>query len=203
MSFGVFDKEYVFKRPESAATGGALYWDDKNLDVDSKLLLEQMDFPLCSVALAYDGINALDPEKMKPIIGALPLFLDVYQALEEGDKRDPEAWKAKAPKEVLMRNATSTRADYEGEKLMKKQAHWLMKQAALTGFRGIQIECVHDAVHHVWMNPPEPYTAELISEMDTGTYMKPDSEGNMVKAFGEEAKQVISKVYVTLVSSFC
>jgi len=26
MSFGVFDTEYKYKRPESEATGGALYW---------------------------------------------------------------------------------------------------------------------------------------------------------------------------------
>ena len=36
MSFGIFDTSYVFKRPESAATGGALYWDANDLNVYSK-----------------------------------------------------------------------------------------------------------------------------------------------------------------------
>jgi len=122
--------------------------------------------------------------------------------LEVADQRDPEAWKPKAEKEVLMRNATSTRADYEGKKLMGGLARWLMKEAARNGFRGVQIEGGSDAVTHVWMHPPEPFSAELIGKMDTALYLEDDAEGNKFKPFGDKAKQVITKIYVTLVSSY-
>jgi hypothetical protein len=199
MSFGIFDLEYKYKRPESAATGGKLYWDEKELYTDGPTLLEQMDFPLCSVALAYDGINELDLPKMMPLIEAMPLFATIFHELEVIDKRDPASWKPKGPKEVLMRNATSTRADYEGKGLMKKLALWLMKQATENGFRGVQIECAHDAVTHVWLNPPKPFSAELLGKFDTAAYTQENEEGKTINPF-RGGKQVITKIYVTLVS---
>ena len=199
MSFGIFDLEYKYKRPESAATGGKLYWNEKELDIDPPTLLKQMDFPLCSVAMAYDGINELEFPKLMPLIETLPLFATLYHELEIADKRDPASWKPKGPKEVLLRNATSTRADYEGEGLMKKLAQWLMRQAVGNGFRGIQIECAHDAVTHVWLNPPKPFSAELESKFDTAVYTQEDEEGRTIHPF-REGKQVITKIYVTLVS---
>ena len=51
LSYGVFDTEYKFKRPESAATDGRLWWDDRNTDATGAELLEQMDFPLVSIAM--------------------------------------------------------------------------------------------------------------------------------------------------------
>lgn len=200
MSFGIFDLEYKYKKPESAATGGRLYWDENDLDADAPKLLEQMDFPLCSVALAYDGINELELPKMMPMIEMLPLFATVFQEMETIDLRDPASWKPKGPREVLMRNATSTRADYEGEGLMKKLAQWLMRQAAEDGFRGVQIECAHDAVTHVWLHPPEPFSAELLGKFDTAAYTLEDEEGKIIRPF-REGRQIITKIYVTLVSS--
>lgn len=50
---------------------------------------EQMDFPLVSSAMAYDGINKLDMARIMPMIAALPLFEKVVTALEEQDQRDP------------------------------------------------------------------------------------------------------------------
>src|SRR4051794_9977437 len=41
LSYGLFDKRYVFKRPESAATGGKLYWDFDDLSATWEDLLEQ------------------------------------------------------------------------------------------------------------------------------------------------------------------
>jgi hypothetical protein len=199
MSFGIFDLDYKFKRPESAFTSGKLYWDENDLDADGPKLLEQMDFPLCSVALAYDGINELEVPKMRLLIDVLPLFATIDQELEKVDQRDPASWKPKGPKEVLMRNATSTRADYEGQKLMKRLAHWLMRHAAEQGFRGIQIESANNAVTHVWLHPPTPFSAELVGKFDTGAYTQEDEDGKIIHPF-REGKQVVSKVSVTLVS---
>jgi hypothetical protein len=199
LSFGVFDTEYQFKKAESEATDGKLYWDETDLDADQEKLLSQMDFPLCSVALSYDGINGLDMEKLMPLIQVLPAFSTIYHTLETLDPRDPESWKPKHPHEVLMRNATSTRADYEGQGFMKKLAHYLMRHAASLGFRGIQIECAHDAVTHTWLHPPEPFKAQLISSFRTETYEEDadDESGKKVNPFGE-AKQLLTKVFVTL-----
>lgn len=60
LSYGVFDTEYRYKEAKSAATGGQFYWDPEKNDATGNELLEAMDFPLVSVALAYDGFDALD-----------------------------------------------------------------------------------------------------------------------------------------------
>lgn len=197
MSFGIFDKEYKFKRPESAATGGKLYWNLENKDATGEELLEGMDFPLASVALAYDGINHIDISRIMPMIELLPLFGKMYEVLAERDQRDPASWEPKGPGEVLMRNATSTRLDYEGQKLMGKLARFLMRTAAAKGYRSINIETVHDAVYHVWMNPPAPFNGELISLIRPEEYEMEDESGNMIKPY-LPSKQQMSKVVVHL-----
>lgn len=60
LSFGVFDKEYPYKKAESSAANGEFYWQPDKDDVTGEDILEAMDFPLVSVALAYDGFDALD-----------------------------------------------------------------------------------------------------------------------------------------------
>lgn len=156
-----------------------------------------MDFPLVSVALAYDGINPLDLSRLGPMLALLPLFGSLYYALDCLDKRDPASWKPQGPCEVLMRNATSTRADYEGNGLMGQLARWLMREAAGKGYRGIQIECAHDAVTHTWLHPPDPFKGDLIGRLDTATYEEKGEQGQLVRPF-EPAKQACTKVYVTL-----
>ena len=68
MSFGIFDLEYKFRRPESAASGGTLYWVPDDGVTDGSKLLKQMDFPLFTIALAYDAINELDKTQMKSAV---------------------------------------------------------------------------------------------------------------------------------------
>ncbi|KAB8364859.1 hypothetical protein FH972_024720 [Carpinus fangiana] len=120
LSWGIFDTEYVFKNPASATRGGALYWDPKDTSSTGEQLLEQMDFPLASVALAYDGINRLDYALLGPLVELLPAYSTIMDALGTLDTRDPKSWEATAPNQVLMRNATATRADYanNGQRLV-------------------------------------------------------------------------------------
>ncbi|KAF2625804.1 hypothetical protein BU25DRAFT_111555 [Macroventuria anomochaeta] len=201
LSFGVFDTEYVFKHDESKATEGKLYWDisepsvkeSQGLEADAQRLLQQMDFPLVSVALSYDAFNTLDMSKMESLLAALPHFGLVYHILGERDPRDPESWKPKGPNEVLLRNATSTRRDYEGEGTMAGLARWLMREADARGFRGIQIEALADAVTHVWSTSEPPYKGVVISEFHTDTWK--DEGGNIAFA---PAHQRVTKVYVDL-----
>ncbi|POR30898.1 Uncharacterized protein TPAR_08879 [Tolypocladium paradoxum] len=196
-SLGVFDKEYRFRRQESAATGGALYWDTSDSVADADELLEQMDFPLVSVALAYDSVNGLDMDKMAGLMGVLPLLGAVLRILAVNDKRDAKSWQANGPGEVLFRNATSTRRDHEGKGIMKALARYMMRTAAAKGFRGIQIECLADAVIHVWSNPPAPFRGEVVSEFHTMTYEEKDEKGGAVHPF-RPANQRATKVYCTL-----
>ncbi|ORY18119.1 hypothetical protein BCR34DRAFT_621511 [Clohesyomyces aquaticus] len=200
-SFGVFDDEYEFKNAESRATGGKLYWDasepgvqdTEGFEAEGERLLSQMDFPLVSVAMSYDSFNPLDMEQMGPLVAQLPHFGLIYHTLATLDKRDPSSWQAQAHYEVLFRNATSTRHDYEGKGLMGGLARWLMREAEGKGYRGIQIECVSDAVTSVWSRADKGYKGEVVASFDTKTFV--DEEGN--KSF-EPAEQVITKVYVDL-----
>jgi hypothetical protein len=198
MSFGVFDTEYKYKRPESEATNGKLYWDElkDNPDATSEELLERMDFPLASVALAYDGINPLDMAQIMPMIEVLPLFGTLYHVLETQDPRG-ESWKPTEANQILLRNATSTRNDYEGQHLMGNLARFLMREAKLKGFKGIQIEGAHDAVNHVWLHPPAPFKGELITMVDMATYEQEGEDGKKVLIFAP-SKQSCTKMYVTL-----
>jgi len=196
-SLGVFDTEYKFKRPESAATGGALYWDLDDESADADTLLEQMDFPLVSVALAYDGFRPLDMARMMPLMQALPACGPIYELLNRGDRRDPESWMPTAEGQVLMRNATSTRRDYEGRGLMRKVAEYMMRTAAAKGFRGIQIETISDAVFKVWSSPPPPFRGEVVAEFHTSTAEWEDEEGQKTMLF-RPAEQRITRVWVNL-----
>lgn len=196
-SLGMFDTEYQFKRSESSKTGGKLWWNAKDISVDGKMLLEQMDFPLVSIALAYDSFNPLDPAAMGPLLTSLPQTKDIFGILAALDPRDPTTWQATGPGQVLFRNATNTRHDYEGLGLMSKMAREMMFTSAEQGFRAIQIECMNNPVTHVWSHPPPPFKGELISEFQTRTYEEEDEDGNMVAKLGS-ADQRMTKIYVTL-----
>lgn len=68
-----------------------------------------------------------------------------------------------------------------------------MREACGLGFRGIQIECLHDAVTKVWSQPPEPFKGGVVSEFHTATWT--DEEG---KKLFEPAEQRVTKCFVDL-----
>lgn len=197
LSYGVFDTQYQYKRPESAATQGAVYWDVDSPAKDAATLLEQMDFPLVSVALAYDQFYPLDMAQLAPLVELLPQFGIFYHVLAAADKRNSTDWTATAPGQVMMRNGTSTRADYEGQGIMTSLAHWLMREAKLKGFRGIAMESMHDAVTKAWMHPPAQFHTELVSSFDTAAYEQEGPDGVKTNPFSP-AKIMATKMYVTL-----
>ncbi|EKG17295.1 hypothetical protein MPH_05505 [Macrophomina phaseolina MS6] len=199
LSFGVFDTQYRFKRPESEPSGGKCYWKEEADPETSSAedLLEMMDFPLVSIALSYDSAHPLDMARMVDMVGVVPQYAEGFHYLIEGDKREPASWQATGPLQVLFRNATSTRRDYEGRGLMKAQAHWLMRWAAEQGFRGIQIEAFNDAVNKVWTNPPSPFQGEAVSTVMTGEVVVQEEDGSVRRPFGP-ATQRLTRCYVTL-----
>lgn len=195
LSYGVFDTQYKFKRAESAASGGALYWDaEASPEATAEELLAQMDFPLVSIAMALDQFNPLDESRLGSLIASLPFYGDLEHQFSTLDTREASSWKATSPGQVMLRNGTSTRADYEGAGVMKELAHFLMRRAAEEGFRGISIECLHDAVCHVWMNPPTPFKARLIARFNVNEYQRDGEDG---KAY-PDVDQLASRVFVEL-----
>ncbi|EHK25947.1 uncharacterized protein TRIVIDRAFT_35831 [Trichoderma virens Gv29-8] len=199
-SLGVFDKEYEFKRSESAATSGRLYWNIDDEAAGVSKLLEQMDFPLVSVAMAYDSFDPLDPERLVDMMAALPGFGSAMGALQAADQRIDSSWKATGPGQVLFRAATSTRNEYEGKGIMKSLAHYLMRTSAAKGFRAIQIECVSDAVIHVWSHPPAPFHTDLVSEINSMDVVAEDESGNEYYPL-RPSKQRLCKLYCRLQDS--
>ncbi|KAJ5226409.1 hypothetical protein N7468_007634 [Penicillium chermesinum] len=196
-SLGVFCKDYQFRRPESAATGGKLYWDFNDENATEQELLEQMDFPLVSIAMAYDGYHALDMTKIAPLVETLPLFGAVYHILGDLDKRDPSSWKATAPGQVLKRNSTSTLKSHEGRGLMRQAAEEMMRRAAAQGFRGIQIETISAAVEKVWSNPPPPFKGNVVARFHTLTYEEKAESGETIYPF-RPGNTSIAAIYVDL-----
>ena len=195
-SFGVFDKEYVYKRAESEETEGKLYWDVTDMSATRESLLAGMDFPLVSVAMSYDIVNRLDYARMGGLMQALGLYGTALKMMDELDPRGPlDAWIPIETGQVLQRNATATREDYMGYGLMKKMAHWVMRETSRCGWKGIVIECFHDAVTETWMNPPEGFQAQNVSEVNIRD-MEEEVDGQMVSYKHVDQKAV--RVYVTL-----
>ncbi|RWA14338.1 hypothetical protein EKO27_g763 [Xylaria grammica] len=66
LSLGIFDTEYEFKNPESAASGGRLYFDFGDPSITEEELLRQMDTSLVSIACAFDAFYAMDNRRVAP-----------------------------------------------------------------------------------------------------------------------------------------
>ncbi|KAI1300604.1 hypothetical protein F5Y03DRAFT_225952 [Xylaria venustula] len=194
LSLGIFDTEYEFKNPESAASGGELYFDFDDPSVGEAELLRQMDTPLVSIACAFDAFDALDNRRVAPVTGRLPASASFHAALAD---RDPQMRQPTARGQVLQRMGTATRADAEGGGFMKALAHDMMRRAAESGFRRIQIECFHDAVTAVWANPPLPFRGSVAGEVDTYTLDETDVDGRRRFPF-RPVRQRLTRVYVTL-----
>lgn len=193
LSLGIFDKEYTFKRQDSAASGGKLHWDLDDRTADEEKLLEQMDFPLVSVAMAYDSYDVLDVTRLSPLLEVMPLLGERSRIFKERDTRDPGSWEATGPRQVLFRNSTATRAGEEGKGFMRILARHMMRKAAAEGFRGIQIQCLHDAVTRVWSHPPEPFRGEVVARFHCS-----EDEDEEVRRKFHGSVQEVALVYVTL-----
>lgn len=137
-----------------------------------------MDFPLVSVAVAYDGLNKPDKSLYGPIIELVPLFKHLQDALEAGDKREAADKKPVLLGERLFRSGTATRQEYGGHGLAKGLGHWLLKETAAYGFQGMEISVAHTAAEKIFLNPPAPFTAKIISSVDLAEF---EMEENGVK----------------------
>lgn len=197
-TIAVYDKEYVYKRPESAATGGKLWWDVNDKTATRAQLLEHMDFPLVHLAAAFDQFDKPNPEVSSAASGSIPPMAHAFRALGSRDPRSPEESMASGPRQTLSRVATVTQEGYEGQKLMKMTAHYMMRKTAEEGFRAMQIQCFSDAVTHVWSNPPEPFKARKICELDYYSYEETNEKGETTFPF-RPADFTATKLIIDLV----
>lgn len=184
MSFGVFDTEYEYRFPSSAKTGGMLHWDENNTTATADQLLQQMDFPLVSVALSYDAAEPPDDAKVQEYYEVIPVVREMLGHLES--LVPPSARKGYAGAgrgKVLMRRGTATRCDYEGQGIMKGMAWWLMGEAKRQGYQVIEIPIGHAAVRRVWENPPKPFRAAVMAEFVVGDYEVVDGDGKKRKPY--------------------
>ncbi|KAK5656965.1 hypothetical protein OQA88_3488 [Cercophora sp. LCS_1] len=196
-SYGVFDKEYVLKRPESVFEGGKLYWDETNLDATGDELLKQMDFPLVSVAMAYDGGEKRGESDWAGVIETILRLGTLLMTIDKLDERDKKIWKPEGLGEVMYRGGTSTRRDYEGFKLARSMADWLMREAAGLGFRGMQVGVAHPAIERIFLNPPAPFRGEVVSRIDALMFEEL-MDGEVVKPFEACGDVPMVRIWVSL-----
>ncbi|KAI0377201.1 hypothetical protein F5Y04DRAFT_190097 [Hypomontagnella monticulosa] len=188
LSFCIWDKEFVFKRPESAAKGGASYWDefdldDPNLEVDGEQkLLDALDFPIVSFALSFDKFAPGDPKGWETAFKATPLNLPMGNYYEAHDPRPKGSWEPTMAGQVIERGGTGTRRDYHGQGLMKALSKFVMLEMKSRGYRAIQINCGAPQVHRVWTNPPKPFRSSTLVTFPTW-FFEMEEEGKKIKPF--------------------
>ncbi|KAI1136417.1 hypothetical protein F5Y05DRAFT_107999 [Hypoxylon sp. FL0543] len=182
LSFCIWDKEFVFKKPESAAKGGACYWDDFDLndsDLDAggrQKLLDALDFPLVGFGLSFDKFLPGDQKEWDAVNAALPLNPPMGKYYEAHDPRPKGSWEPTAAGQVIERVGTGTRDGFHGQGLMKGLAKYIMLEMKARGYRGIQINCGAPQVHHVWSNPPKPFRSSTVGTFPTWIYETENDE---------------------------
>ncbi|KAI1076005.1 hypothetical protein F5B20DRAFT_345410 [Whalleya microplaca] len=169
LSYCIWDKEFVFRRPESAAKGGACYWDDfdvddPDLEVNGRQKLsEALDFPIVSFGLSFDKFLPGHPAGWAAANSAFPLYAPMGRYFEEHDPRPKGSWEPTGAGQVIERIGTGTRREYAGRGLMKALARFIMFEMKSRGYRAIQIGCGAPQVHHVWSNPPQFRSSTLVA----------------------------------------
>lgn len=168
-----------------------------------------MDFPLVSVALAYDPVaTPFDPVKFQPVFDALPLFPKLVSITEANDIRPPEERKPKEVGECLFRCGTATRADYEGKGLARALAAHLMSEAKKAGFKATQVGTVNNRLNEIWERVPgqtgvgvDGAKSRVVSVVDLERYEEEEvrEDGVVRKVNPFMGAKVLRKcIYVTL-----
>ncbi|KAI0165286.1 hypothetical protein GGR52DRAFT_558236 [Hypoxylon sp. FL1284] len=203
LSYFIWDKEFVFKRPESAARGGICFWDDfdlndPDLEVDGQQkLYDALDIAIVGFGLAYDKFVPGDPKGWAAAEKALPLNTPINTFLQVQDPRPKGSWEATAPGQVIERTGTGTRQGYHGQGLMKALAKFIMLEMKSRGFRAIQITCGAPQVHHVWMNPPKPFRSSTLGAFPNWIF-EAEEDGNKIRPYEKAGAANFFLVWVEL-----
>ncbi|KAH6853253.1 hypothetical protein B0I37DRAFT_420054 [Chaetomium sp. MPI-CAGE-AT-0009] len=202
MSYGVFWTEHKYTTPPPTwGWQGAIKWDFNDLSADREKLLEQMDFPLVSIALSKDAAEVkpaprTDVKAWGEIVDG---HTDISNGLKAGDNRPKPVWSPISRGEVVRRSGTHTRGDHAGKGLSKALAHYVMNKIREhgNGYRAILIHTGSEAVEKVWLRPPAPFGSEEISTFSTAGYQKQNSQtGALYNPFGS-AEVVSRRIWIT------
>ncbi|KAK8859221.1 hypothetical protein PGQ11_009955 [Apiospora arundinis] len=155
LSYAIFDTEYMFQRPGSAAAGGHLYWEDDGLlgitasddakteEAQIERLVDGMDFPLVCHALSYDGFAPPPAEVQESLHAFYPLRRGVFSYIDRNlDKRSvdhPDRQAPTGPGQRFMRHGCITKRGYEGRGLMTALNRFVALEARARGFRGLSV----------------------------------------------------------------
>lgn len=204
LSYMVIDKEYVYKRPESESTGGALYWHELDVDdpaladdnVAKRKLRDGMDFSIVSLVLSTDDFVPRDTDAWKLRRSVLPKYYLTNEIMEEHDHYPKEPRHPTGLGQVIERLGTSTLEGYEGLGLMKKLSHFVLLELRSRGFRGFSIDALAPQVHHVWANPPPGFKATTVAESTLRDYETKDDQGVIYRPFAKSKFDRGWKVWV-------
>ncbi|KAK3299861.1 uncharacterized protein B0H64DRAFT_379303 [Chaetomium fimeti] len=198
LSYGVFSTENKWANPDEE---GTLKWDFDDRSADREKLLEQMDFPLVSIAMSKDVVKSgcvprTNVEAWSEIVDG---HRDISDGLKAGDKRPESVWAPTNRGNVVRRSGTHTRGDHAGKGLSKALAHYVMHKIREhdNGYRAILIHTGSEAVDKVWLRPPVPFKSEEISTFSTAGYQKRNSHtGALYNPFGS-AEVVSRRIWIT------
>lgn len=120
LSYAIFDTEYSFRRPGSAAAGGHLYWEEDGLlatqqdqqqqddSAEMDRMIDGMDFPLVCYGLSFDGF-APPPAAVQEALRAFyplrgPLFAYIDRHLDQRPREYPDRQPLTGPGQILVSN---------------------------------------------------------------------------------------------------
>jgi hypothetical protein len=189
LSYAIFDSEYQFLRPESAASGGRLYWDE--LDPEARgfeasgrqEMVARMDFPLVCIALSVDAFDRMPDGASEAFYDFMPMVRDLSNFLAGADGRPKGSWEPARTGEVLLRSGCVTKPGYERRGLMSALNRFVMLEARARAYRGIRVGVASPSVYRNWMKPPPGCRSSVVAYLDLWALELEDEEGNMVRPY--------------------
>lgn len=173
LSYALYDKEYKFKRPESAVTGGALYWHEIDIE-DSRLeeqgpqwMLDKMDFPIVALALSYDLFASPTNESRAIMADVAPLWLQMMkQYYSDASSTIPGLPVPTSLGQYVHRSGCVTRTGYERQGLGRLLSWWVCLEMQAKGYKGILIGAGNASISPIYMRDDAPFKSTYILEQD-------------------------------------
>ncbi|KAK8088171.1 hypothetical protein PG997_003132 [Apiospora hydei] len=196
VSYGVFDSEYEFARPESTSnepaaaaaaasngeaasqhesSGGAVYWHE--LDPDA-----EPDFE------TGGGARRMPPPDIVESLHAFfPLQKGVSQFWRDRDPRPKGTWEPQGPGEVAARMGCVTKPEYQGRGLMSALNHFVMLDLESEGFRAMNAGIGVPSVYRNWMNAPTGCRSYAYLDVNMWEIEVEDEDGRKVKPYAADS----------------
>ncbi|KAI1075688.1 hypothetical protein F5B20DRAFT_585056 [Whalleya microplaca] len=188
-SYAIFDTQYRYRRTQSAAYGGMLYWDELDPRESGfekhgrRKMLERMDFPMVCIAFAFDAFAPRSESATAKMLDLLPLQSQLGAFLASMDPRPMETWAPTDYGQVLIRSGCVTRPGYEGQGLATALNQFVMLEAKWRGFYGINVGMGNASIYRSYMNPPPGVRSEVLSYWDFEEIELVDKRGRKIRPY--------------------